>query len=206
MAGRPWRQRRPLLGLTPPPSGEPDDSGSAPRIRRQPSTSPSLPTAARGYDAPTYLIRRAPAAREPATTQIAGATGTPAAAPTPEAAPTTAIAASAAAITGGWATSVVATDLITGWWQSDRVFCLAVGFLALLFAASTVAGVILLLLRRTVGRWMIAFGAAVALLTFGSVFVAGAKLAWPVYVVPVLPMVSLLLALHPATRRWTLLP
>ncbi len=114
----------------------------------------------------------------------------------------TAIAASAVAIVGGWATAVVATELITGWWNSDRVFCLAVGFLAVLFATSTVTGVILLLLRRGVGRWMVSFGAAVALLTFGSVFVAGARLAWPVYVVPLLPLASLVLVLHPATRRW----
>lgn len=106
------------------------------------------------------------------------------------------------AIVGGWATAVVATELITGWWNSDRLFCLAVGFLAVLFAASTVTGVILLLLRRGVGRWMVVFGAGVALLTFGSVFVAGARLAWPVYLVPLLPLASLLLALHPATKRW----
>lgn len=105
-------------------------------------------------------------------------------------------------IVGGWATGVVATELITGWWNSDRLFCVAVGFLAVLFAASTVTGVILLLLRRGVGRWMVAFGAAVGLLTFGSVFVAGARLAWPVYLVPLLPLASLLLALHPATKRW----
>jgi predicted membrane-bound dolichyl-phosphate-mannose-protein mannosyltransferase len=97
---------------------------------------------------------------------------------------------------------VVATELITGWWNSDRLFCVAVGFLAVLSAASTVTGVILLLLRRGVGRWMVVFGAAVALLTFGSVFVAGARLAWPVYLVPLLPLASLVLALHPATKRW----
>lgn len=114
----------------------------------------------------------------------------------------TAIGASAAAIVGGWATVVVATDLITGWWAGDRVFSLAVGFLALLFAVTTVPGVILLLLRRGVGRWVVVFGAAVALLTFGSVFIAGARLAWPVYVVPLLPLASLLLAAHPATGRW----
>jgi predicted membrane-bound dolichyl-phosphate-mannose-protein mannosyltransferase len=65
-----------------------------------------------------------------------------------------------------------------------------------------VTGVILLLLRRGVGRWMVVFGAAVALLTFGAIFIAGARLAWPVYLVPLLPLTSLLLALHPATRRW----
>ena len=114
----------------------------------------------------------------------------------------TAVAASAVAIVGGWATAVVATELITGWWNSDRLYCLAVAFLAALFAVSTVTGVILLLLRRGVGRWMVVFGSAVALLTFASVFIAGARLAWPVYVVPLLPLASLLLAAHPATGRW----
>ena len=97
---------------------------------------------------------------------------------------------------------MVATDLITGWWAGDRVFSLAVAFLACLFAVTTVPGVILLLLRRGVGRWLIVFGSAVALLTFGSVFLAGARVARPAYVIPVLPLGSLLLALHPATRRW----
>ena len=97
---------------------------------------------------------------------------------------------------------MLATDLISGWWDTDRLFCVAVGFLTLVFAAATVCGVILLLLRRAVGGYLIAFGAALALLTFGSVFVAGAKVAWPVYLVPVLPLASLALSLHPATRRW----
>lgn len=154
-------------------------------------------------DTRTHIIRRAPAVAEPETTAIAGAPGPVKDVPSATAAPVTAIGASAAAILGGWATAVVATDLITGWWNSDRVFCLAVGFLALLFAVSTVAGVILLLLGRGVGRWMIAFGAAVALLTFGSVFIAGARLAWPVYLVPALPFASLVLALHPTTGRWS---
>ncbi len=103
---------------------------------------------------------------------------------------------------GGWATAVVATDLITGWWRTDRLFCIAVGFLTLLFAVTAVAGVILLLLRRGVGRWLIVFAAAVALLTFGSLFLAGARVARPVYLIPLLPLSSLALALHPATRRW----
>ena len=77
----------------------------------------------------------------------------------------------------GWATAVVATDLIAGWWRTDRLFCLAVGFLTLLFATTTVSGVILLLRQRDLGRWLIVFGAGVALLTFGSVFLAGARIA-----------------------------
>lgn len=143
-------------------------------------------------DAPTGLIRRAaPVSVPPRPAQpVDLSTGR------------TAIAASAVSFVSGWATAVVATDLITGWWHTDRLFCLAVGFLALLFAGSTIAGVILLLLRRSVGRYLIAFGAVIALLTFGSVFVAGARIAWPVYLMPVLPVASLVLALHPSTRRW----
>jgi hypothetical protein len=149
-----------------------------------------------GDDARTHLIRRAPL--DAVTTTVPAQ---PAALDPPS--PATAVAASAVAIVGGWAPAVVATELITGWWQSDRLFCLAVGFLSVLFGAATVTGVILLLLRRSVGRWMVVFGAAVALLTFGSVFIAGARLAWPVYFVPLLPLTSLLLALNPAARRWS---
>lgn len=77
------------------------------------------------------------------------------------------------------------------------------GFLTLLFAAATMSGVILLLLRRAAGRFLIAFGAGLALLTFGSVFLAGAKVAWPVYLIPLLPLAGLVLSLHPATARWS---
>jgi hypothetical protein len=114
----------------------------------------------------------------------------------------TAIAASAVSIASGWTTAVVATDLITGWWHTDRLFCLAVGFLTLLFALSSIAGVITLLLRRSAGRYLIAFGSVIALLTFGSVFVTGARIPLLVYLIPVLPVASLILALHPSTRRW----
>ena len=114
----------------------------------------------------------------------------------------TAIAACVVSIISGWATAVVATDLITGWWSTDRLFCIAVGFLALVFAASTIIGVILLLLRRSSGRYLIVAGAVIALLTFGSVFIAGARIPWPVYAIPVLPIASTVLALHPSTRRW----
>lgn len=142
-------------------------------------------------DAPTGLIGRATPVSVPGRpAQVDLSTGG------------TAIAASAVSIVSGWATAVVATDLITGWWGSDRLFCLAVGFLTLLFAVTTVAGVILLLLRRSVGRYLIAFGAVVALLTFGSVFVAGARIPLAVYLIPVLPLASLVLALHSSTRRW----
>jgi hypothetical protein len=102
----------------------------------------------------------------------------------------------------GWATSVVATQLITGWWSTDRLFCAAVGFLAFVFAASTISGVVLLLRRRPLGRFLIAVGAVVALLAFGGVFIAGAKIPWAVYAIPVLPVASAVLALLPATKRW----
>jgi len=168
-------------------------------IRRAP-TGP-LPTAAGDQtayiprppldEAPTGLIRRAEPVSVPARRDFVDvSTGR------------TAIAASAVSVLSGWATAVVATDLIAGWWRTDRLFCIAVGFLTLLFAVSTTSGVILLLLRRSVGRYLIAFGAVVALLTFGSVFIAGARIPWPVYLIPVLPLAALVLALHPSTKRW----
>lgn len=142
-------------------------------------------------DAPTGLIRRATPVAVPARPGVVDvSTGR------------TAVAASSVSIVSGWATGVVATDLITGWWGTDRLFCLAVGFLTVLFAVTTIAGVITLLLRRSVGRYLIAFGAVIALLTFGSVFVAGARIPLAVYLIPVLPLASLILALHPSTRRW----
>jgi hypothetical protein len=117
---------------------------------------------------------------------------------------TTAIAASAVSILSGWATSVVATDLIAGWWKSDRLFCVAVAFLALIFALSTVSGVIMLLLRRPLGRYLIVAGAVIALLTYGGVFIAGARVAWIVHALPLLPVASVALALTPRTKDWVL--
>jgi predicted membrane-bound dolichyl-phosphate-mannose-protein mannosyltransferase len=96
----------------------------------------------------------------------------------------------------------VATDLIAGWWKSDRLFCVAVGFLTLVFALATVSGVIMLLQRRPRGRYLIVGGAVIALLTYGGVFIAGARVAWIVYTLPVLPIASVVLALHPETKRW----
>lgn len=114
----------------------------------------------------------------------------------------TAISACAVSIVSGWATSVVATDLIAGWWRTDRLFCIAVGFLALVFAIATISGVITLLLRRPIGRYLISAGAVVAVLTYGGVFIAGARVGWIVHALPVLPIASVVLALHPHTRRW----
>jgi hypothetical protein len=97
---------------------------------------------------------------------------------------------------------VVATDLIAGWWHSDRLFCIAVGFLALVFGAATISGVIMLLLRRPLGRYLIAGGAVVALLTYGGVFIAGARVGWIVYTLWLLPLASIVLSLNRQTERW----
>jgi hypothetical protein len=114
----------------------------------------------------------------------------------------TAVAACAVSIVSGWATAVVATDLIAGWWRTDRLFCLAIGFLALVFAIATVAGVIMLLQHRPLGRYLIVAGAVVAVLTYGGVFIAGARVAWIVHALPLLPIASVVLAMHPRTKRW----
>jgi hypothetical protein len=116
--------------------------------------------------------------------------------------PKSAIATAVVAILSGWATAVIATSLITGWWRSDRLFCVAVGFLTAVSAAATIGGLIALLLRRRMGRLLIVVGSIVALLIFSSLFVAGAKLPPVVYCIPVLPIASILFALLPATRRW----
>ncbi len=97
---------------------------------------------------------------------------------------------------------MVATDLIAGWWRTDRLFCIAVAFLALVFAATTVSGVIMLLQHRSIGRYLIVAGAVVAVLTYLGVFIAGARVAWIVHLLPLLPIASVVLAMHPRTRRW----
>lgn len=122
--------------------------------------------------------------------------------PTDEPSGRTAVATCAVSIVSGWATSVVATDLIAGWWRTDRLFCIAVAFLALVFAITTVSGVILLLQRRAFGRYLIVAGAVVAVLTYGGVFIAGARVAWIVHALPLLPIASVVLAMHPRTKRW----
>jgi hypothetical protein len=156
----------------------------------------------------TSIIRRHPtgefpALGDPQTTYIPRAR--PAAVGTPrhkQAKPNTAIAAAIAAILTGWGTAVIAVDLITGWWRSDRLFCVAIGFLTAVSAAALISGLIALLLRRRMSRLLIVVGAVVALLIFAGLFVAGAKLSPVVYGIPVLPVASILLALLPATRRW----
>ena len=45
-------------------------------------------------------------------------------------------------------------------------------------------------------------GAVIALLTYSAVFIAGARVAWIVHALPVLTLASVVLALHPRTKRW----
>jgi hypothetical protein len=107
-------------------------------------------------------------------------------------------------IVSGWATAVIATSLISGWWRTDQLFCVAIGFLAAVSAAATIGGLIVLLLRRRIGRVLIVVGAFVAVMIFAGLFVAGAKLPPAVFAIPVLPIASVVLALLPATGRWCL--
>ncbi|AKS32644.1 hypothetical protein [Mycolicibacterium goodii] len=116
--------------------------------------------------------------------------------------PRTAVTAATLSILSGWGTAVIATDLIAGWWRTDQLFCVAVGFLTAVSAAATIGGLIALLLRRRLGRLLIVVGSVIALLIFGSLFIAGAKLHPMVYAIPVLPVASILFAVLPATGRW----
>lgn len=154
---------------------------------------------------PSRIIRRAPTGAIPIVTN-AGRTP-PAIRPTPPLsapypAAGVAISACVLALVGCWATSVVSTDLIASWWHTDRLFCVAVGFLSLVFAVTTVSGVIMVLRRRPLGRYLIVVGAVVALLTFGSLFLAGARVPWIVHAIPIIDAATVAAALHPATRRW----
>jgi len=115
----------------------------------------------------------------------------------------TAVAASTSAILSGWATSVVATALIASWWRTDRLFCVGVGFLTAVFGATTIAGVVGLLLRRRVGIFLSLVAAVLALLIFSGIFIAGAHMAGVVYAFPVLPVTTIALSIAPATWRWT---
>jgi hypothetical protein len=146
-------------------------------------------------ESPTTQIPRQPPPYA-ATPSSAGRGGLPGHEPSGR----TAVAACAVSIVSGWATSVVATDLIAGWWRTDRLFCIAVAFLALVFAITTVSGVIMLLRHRPLGRYLIAAGAVVAVLTYGGVFIAGAHVAWIVYTLWVLPVASVVLAFFPQIK------
>ena len=120
----------------------------------------------------------------------------------PRESPAAACAAATVSIISGWATAVIATSLISGWWHTDRLFCIAIGFLSAVSAAATIGGLISLLLRRRIGRLLIVVGSAVAVMIFAGLFVAGAELPQAVYAIPVLPVASIVLALLPATGRW----
>jgi hypothetical protein len=182
----------------------------------EPQTWGHLPPAGQGDIIRRHPTGEFPAIAEPQTSYIGRPAGEdsqtsyiprarPVAVGTPRskrANPTAAIATAVASILSGWATAVIATDLITGWWRSDRLFCVAIGFLTAVSAAALISGLIALLLRRRMSRLLIVVGAIVALLIFAGLFVAGAKVSPVVYAIPVLPAASVLLALLPATRRW----
>lgn len=210
--GESLRARRESSGPT--PTG--DDDTRTGIIRRAPTGPiPKLPGDARtgiirraptgpmpkpADDAPTTFVPR-PSSVDPATGIIrpprrigAPAHRTPSGA--------TAIAAASVSIVNGWATAVVATDLITGWWRTDRLFCVGVGFLSAVCAASIIAGVIQLLLRRRAGVYLTLVGAVLAVLIFAGIFVTGAHVAGVVLAMPVLPAATALLVLLPATWRW----
>jgi hypothetical protein len=178
-----------------------------PRIRRQPDgPTTSAPQPAQS-EPQTSIIRRHPTGEipiaEPQTSYIPRATPVAVGPSRPRPAnPRAAIATAVVSILAGWATAVIATDLITGWWQTDPLFCVAIGFLTAVSAAASISGLIALLLRLRMGRLLIVVGAVVALLIFAGLFVAGAKLSPVVYAIPVLPVATILLALLPATGRW----
>ena len=198
-------------GVTPHSEREapaPDETGTG-IIRRHPTEPVAEPL---GDDTRTSIIRRQPSGNEPTslvsplaepeTGLIHRPPGRARRAPKPPG-NATAVAAAAAAIITGWATAVVATGLITGWWRTDRLFCVGVGFLTAVFAASTIAGVVALLLRRRVGIFLTLVAAALALLIFAGIFVAGAHMAGVVRAIPILPVATALLAVAPATWQWT---
>ncbi|WP_197694651.1 hypothetical protein [Mycobacterium sp. 852002-51971_SCH5477799-a] len=191
---------------------EPNQEASAPRPP-EPTPEHDPPS-----DSRTRIIRRAPTGPIPTTPDAptthftpqsapyragsrpgrAGYAGLPALEPSDR----TAVAACAVSIISGWATSVVATDLIAGWWRTDRLFCIAVAFLALVFAGTTVSGVIMLLQRRSISRYLLMAGALVAFLTYIGVFIAGARVAWVVHLMPILPIATVIIVLLPQTKRW----
>lgn len=186
-----------------PPSGEPHDEPSGESPPARPVSDPDEPR--------TRIIRRQPSGNEPTNLvrpldePETGLIAPPQRVRRLPRAPdnATAVAASTAAIITGWATAVVATELISGWWRTDRLFCVGVGFLTAVFAAGTIAGVVALLLRRRLGIYLILVASVLALLIFACIFVAGAHMAGVVRAIPVLPVVTGVLAAVPATWRWT---
>jgi hypothetical protein len=163
-------------------------------IRRHPTG--AIPSAAASEPQTSYI--------EPASLEPTGYIPRPksVAIPATVADPKTAVATAVASILSGWATAVIATDLIAGWWRTDQLFCVAIGFLTAISAAATIGGLILILMRRRMGRLLVAVGSVIGLLIFASLFIAGAKVAPVVYAIPILPVASIVLALLPSTGRW----
>ncbi|MCV7419265.1 hypothetical protein H7K45_01810 [Mycobacterium yunnanensis] len=181
-------------------------------IRRQPEA--GAPPTSNFAEQQTGIIRRHPtgafpATPEPQTSFIPQAVPVPSVAP-PQAprqqasrrSPLAASATATVSIISGWATAVIATSLISGWWGTDELFCIAIGFLTAVSAAATIGGLISLLLRQRIGRLLIVVGSIVALMIFAGLFVAGADLPRLVYGIPILPVAAITLALLPATGRW----
>jgi hypothetical protein len=183
-----------------PIEGNPPDDTRTGIIRRHPTGPIPEPLS---DDTRTSIIGRQPSGLDESATGIVR--GVPVRIPGPPRSPsnTTAVAASAVSIISGWATSVVATGLITGWWHTDRLFCVGVGFLTAVFGATTITGVVGLLLRRRVGIFLSVVAAVLALLIFSGIFIAGAHMAGVVRAFPVLPVATIVLAVAPATWRWT---
>lgn len=194
---------------------ESSDSTEETRIlRRAPlntGSQPVLSGAETSSESPTSLLRRHPTGElaaasvsAPVTRYVPRAKPVAVGAPrVPRADSRAAQATAVSAIVSGWATGVIATDLIAGWWATDLLFCVAMGFLAAVAAAGSISGVIALLLRRPNARLLIVVGAVIAILIFASLFVAGAKLPALVYAMPLLPLSSIVLAALPATARWS---
>jgi hypothetical protein len=189
-------------------------------IKRAPENAPASTPIPAPAESQTGIIRRHPTGElpatpaaepqtsyiEPASLQATGYIPRPRPVTIPtqgrRADPKTAVAAAVTSILSGWATAVIATDLITGWWRTDRLFCVAVGFLTAITAAAIIGGLTLLLLRRRMGRLLIVVGSVIALLIFASLFVAGARLPAIVYGIPVLPVATVVFTLLPSTKRW----
>jgi hypothetical protein len=178
---------------SPPPHDSPTGiirrhpTGGLPTVGSEPQTSYIEPPAVDDGTETSYLPRPRPV-EIPPTAVVAH--------------PRTAVAAAVLAILAGWATAVIATDLIAGWWHTDRLFCVAIGFLTTISAAASIGGLVMLLLRRRMSRLLIVVGCVIGLLIFGSLFVAGAKFPWLVYAIPVLPLAAIVLTLLPSTGRW----
>ncbi|ADT97943.1 MULTISPECIES: hypothetical protein [Mycolicibacterium] len=204
----------PSTSSTAPEPGEPaqvppsdrDEDTSTRIIRRAPlNTGMNTGSRAAAAEPQTTILRRHPTGALPALSEpVTQAVRHPEPVPGPPPAdPTSAIATTVASIVAGWATGVIATDLITGWWATDPLFCVAMGFLAAVSAAASISGVIALLLRRRTARLLIVVGAVIALLIFAGLFVAGAALPGPVYALPLLPAAAIALAALPGTARWS---